>query len=509
MADWNDQYSSFDWEESYNSELDVSLDEGRKHHVHTKKITLSVNASKTNNNYPTDQSGPLVQADRLDQPIAKSHSHISDNTLQTFKNTHRRRQQREGQNEHSMHNYSIKERQDSGAFVSRDRQHREDRYESHGNRKNRRSFHDTVESPVRQTNRHAKQNKSAFNEQKQHLDDIVSSSVILTRNRQVFSRQGQDLYQTPSLKDIRIQDGKTVNIPATFAHGSSSNDARVVPRASSELPRPHTDAGALDQSTDIIMDLPCPTSSVPAKPCPNEEPVPIPVSVVSTNLDITDTVSPMEALASSTPKEPGAAGGKAVVIKQKGPDHRPEYKSTDFRGSSHLNTIDSHNVPISSITTDDHDRGSPVKQQLGRGSVTGSRISVVFADGTSLQKDDSYDKQSDAKPQPSVEASKDSKNAPVRPTRSSNRGSNKSKLNPNDEDPKSVTAKISIKIDARSCSLDKGNNKTDHQEGPSPESHTSTKSIKQIIMVLPNEEPIYSDFRSARIKLPSSVWRIP
>ncbi|EFO65160.1 Hypothetical protein GLP15_2542 [Giardia lamblia P15] len=528
MADWNDQYSSFDWEESYNSELDVSLDEGGKHHVHTKKITLSVNASKINSNYPTDQSGPLVQADRLDQPIGSSHGHASDHTLQTSKHTHKRRQHREGQNEHNMHNYSIKERQENGTFVSRDR------HESHSSRKGRKSFYDTMESPIRQTNRHAKQNKSTFNEQKQHLDDIMSSSIILTRNRQVFSRQGQELYQTPSLKDIRVQDGKTVNIPATYIHGSFPSDAQVAPRSSSELPRPHIDTDMLDQGADIIMDIPCTLPSVSVKPCLNEEPTP--VSVIDTNLDIIGTVSPTEALTSTTPKEPSVAGAKAIVIRQKGLDHKSEPKGTNFKSSGHLNAIDSHNISISSITTDDHDRGSPVRQQPGRGSITSSRISVVFADGTSLQRDDSYDKKSDAKPykdihkepiklpkskdtvtmvlpkadvnvksQPSVETGKGSRDAPGKPTRSSN----KSKQSPNSENPKFAAAKISIKIDAKSYSLEKSNSKTDSQEGLSPKSHASTKGVKQIIVVLPNEEPIYSDFRSASIKLPSSVWRIP
>lgn len=535
MADWNDQYSSFDWDESYDSDLDVSLDEGKKHHAHMTKITLSVNASKTNSSCPTDQSGPPARTDKSNQHASRTRTHTSDHAPQAFTNTHKRRQQREGQHEHGMHNYPIKDRQDSGAFVSRDRSHRGDKRESYGGHRGRRSFHDATDSSTPQHGQFTKQNRSSFDEQKQQRDNIISSSTIFTRNRQVFSRQGRELCQIPSFKDIRVQEGKTVNAPTASAHSALPSDVQAVPRSSSELSKPYTTGTSnLDQETDLAVSIQ-PTNSSPSVKPYSEELTPNPT--IRINLNTTGEPSPKEAPASIVPDEPIAATDKL------GP--KDEHRDIDFKDSSHLNPIDSNNISISSVTIEDHDRGSPVRQRPERGSVTSSRISVVFSDGTSLQKDDNHDKKDHTRPhkdtnkesvrstrskdviitkspkienksqscfqgasesplktQLVIETKSSAEETPIKPIRIDVR----TKQNPSIGDPKPAVAKINIKIDAVNDSLSKNNSRTGQQENSLAK--PSRKTSKQVVVVLADDELVYSNFRSPHIKLPSSVWRI-
>lgn len=555
MADWNDQYSSFDWDTPDNSDVDASLEEGERHSACKKKISLSITTLKANNGCPSNQFASLTGNDRSERRMLKGNNRISDHTPHSFNSKHKQRQEKD---EHHMSNYPIKDKRDSNSYVHRDRPYHKDKRELYDDRRDRRPFQNQQESSTSYNSQFKRDNSRPFYEQKSNRNDFMKGSPIFTRVNQMCFRQNQDLSHTSSFKDIRSQIGKTVNDSPTLIPTSPSINSQTASRSLLELPRQCEDADKPDNSMNIST-----TKMQPKSPCKVEicDEKPASDLTIEVKLNTEDELQLNEL--KEVPKNIvveilDTATNKAIAMKHKASDSKDTTDKNlilDFHNSSHLNLTDciaeSQNISISSITIDDHDRGSPYKQTLVQKSKSGvnSRISVVFSDGSQLPGNDGYDRHRHNKqhrkgpkyikndnsviisspridnrsksflqsapdtplgvqPSPEIKESQSEVKSPVKPIQISTRPS-KPNISNEGEDLKSAiatAAKISIRINTNNNPSTKSNN----QVGPSKEPLTESveKSNQKIIVILSNEEPIYSGFRSSRINIPPSVWRL-
>lgn len=550
MADWNDHYSSFDWETPENSDMDTSLEEGDKRHIGKKRISLNITSLKANNDCSPDQSVSFTKTDKSERRLINEHQRSSDHVSRSFTNQHKRRQHRD---EHHMSSYSVKDRQDSNRYVNRDRQHHKDRREVYDDRKDRGAFQ-TPSGYSTNYNNHFKRNaRGSIDEKTLKSANFLKDSPIFTRAKLTCIRQDQELSYTSSFRDIRSQIGKTINDSPVIVPSSLPTDSQMVSRSVSEFPR---QSKSVEMVTDKSMNVSIDTLQ---QKQPFKE-------------DLFDRESTsnrgIEVRLNSENESPATKSSKNIVIEMSNEiKHKVDTEHRDvvlknkslvmgFHNSSHLNIIDcvpeSQNISISSITTDDHDRGSPFRQMSERKPGTNSRISVVFSNGTKLEnnkdrnthavskqhrrgtrgiKNDNSvillsprsDNDSTSLTHSNIESSLKAWPSPgtrgvqaepeldleklsVKPIQINT----KPKININNENDSlnstTATAKISIKINTSNGPSNKPNNQVDPPNESSME--PPGKNFQKIMVIFSNEEPIYSDFRSLRVNIPPAIWRI-